>query len=177
MGNNEPRRPMLYIVCGLPFAGKTTMSSELAESLGRAAHVEIDQVNTERGLGINAAPISPMEWAETYRIAYQRADEELSTGYDVVFDATNYSRAQRDILRINANRQGADSAVIFVDVPAEECRERWRANRVSGARYDVRDEDFERVVDRFDPPRPDERVILFLPGMSVIDLMTGLGQV
>lgn len=177
MNGNEPRRPVLYIVCGLPFAGKTTMSRTLAEGLENAVHVEIDQVNTERGFGIDAALISPTEWAETYRLAYQRADEALSTGHDVVFDATNYSRAQRDILRMNANRQGADSAVIFVDVPAEECRERWRDNRVSGARYDVRDEDFERVVDKFDPPRPDERVILFLPDMSVKDLMTGLTQV
>lgn len=168
---------MLYIVCGLPFAGKTTMSRELAEVLGDTTHVEIDQINTERGLGVDAAPISPTEWAETYRLAYQRAEEALSTGEDVVFDATNYSRVQRDILRMNANRQGVDSAVVFVDVPVEECRRRWQANRQSGDRYDVRDEDFERVVKRFDPPTPDERVILFLPGMSVNDLTTGPRQV
>lgn len=168
---------MLYVVCGLPFAGKTTMSRELAEVLSDTVHVEIDQINTERGLGVDATPISPTEWAETYRLAYQRADEALSAGQDVVIDATNYSRAQRDILRMTANRQGADSAVIFVDVPEDECRNRWQANRQSGGRYDVRDDDFERVADRFDPPTPDERVILFLPGMSVNDLKTGLRQV
>lgn len=167
---------MLYIVCGLPFAGKTTMSRELAEVSECTVHVEIDRINTVRGLGIDAAPISPAEWAETYRLAYQQTAEALSRGQDVVFDATNYSRAQRDILRLNANRHGADTAVIFVDVPLEECRARWRANRESGERYDVRDEDFERVVKRFDPPTPDERVILFLPGMSVKDLLSGLGQ-
>jgi predicted kinase len=168
---------MLYIVCGLPFAGKTMMSRELSNVLGDTVHVEIDQINTERGLGIDAVPISPTEWAETYRLAYQRADEALSSGQDVVLDAANYSRAQRDILRMNANRQGADSAVIFVNVPEEESRNRWQANRRSGDRFDVRDEDFERVVDRFDPPTPDERVILFLPGMSASDLVTGLRQV
>lgn len=168
---------MLYIVCGLPFAGKSTMSRQLVEKLGNIVHVEIDRINTERGLGIDAEPISPTEWAETYRLAYQRADEALTAGQDVVFDATNYSRAQRDILRMNANRQGADSAVIFVDVPLEECRERWQANRQSRERYDVREGDFERVVERFDPPSPDERVILFLRGMSVRELMTGLGHV
>lgn len=168
---------MLYIVCGLPFAGKTTMSRELAGVLSDTVHVEIDQINSERGLGIDAAPISPTGWAETYRLAYQRAGEALSSGQDVVFDATNYSHAQRDILRMSANRQGADSAVIFVDIPEEECRSRWQANRRTGDRYDVRDEDFQRVVDRFDPPTPDERVILFLPGMSANDLATGLRQV
>ncbi len=166
----------MLIVSGLPFAGKTAMSRELAESLDNAAHIEIDQINTERGLGIDAAPISPTEWAETYRLAYQRADEALSTGQDVIFDATNYSRAQRDILRVNARRRGAESAVIFVDVSPEESRARWQANRESVDRYDVRDEDFERVVTRFDPPTPDERVILFLPGMSVENLLSGLAQ-
>lgn len=153
------------------------MSRTLVDIMDNSVHVEIDRVNTERGLGIDAAPIPPTEWAETYRVAYQRADETLSSGLDVVFDATNYSRAQRDILRMNARRQGADSAVIFVDVPLEECRERWLANRESGERYDVRDEDFERVVNRFDPPEPEERVILYLPGMTVNDLLTGLRQV
>ena len=153
------------------------MSAALAQRLEHSVHIDLDSINTERGLGIDAAPIATMEWAETYQLAYARAEAALSNGQDVIFDATNYSRAQRDILRMNARRQGAQSVVIFVDVPVEECRRRWLVNRDSGDRYDVRDEDFARVVDRFDPPSPDERVVIFMSGMTVDNLATGLRQV
>lgn len=169
--------PVLLILTGLPFSGKSALSKDLANALGDAVHVEIDRINTERGLGIGEAPISAMDWSETYRVAYERAEQALSTSLDVVFDATNYSRAQRDILRMTARRAGAESAVIFVDTPVDECRARWLANRESGERYDVREDDFQRVVDRFDAPQADERVLLYYPGMTVDDLVSGLRQV
>lgn len=172
----EPDQAMLFIVCGLPFAGKTTMSTGLARQMPNAVHIEIDRINTERGLGINAAPISAVEWAETYRLAYERVDNALAAGNTVILDAANYSRAQRDVLRMHARRHGTESAVLYVDVPVIECRQRWLKNRSSRERYDVRDEDFTNVVEKFDPPRADERVILFMPGMAVEDLLTGIKQ-
>ena len=173
----ENRGPVLLILCGLPFAGKTALAVELAQTLEGAAHIEIDAINTARGLGIDAAPITPMEWSDTYRISYERIEDALAQGQDVIYDATNYSRAQRDILRATGRRKGAENAVIFVDVPVEEARRRWLANRESGELPDMPDEDFERVVNRFDPPGADELVLLFYPGMGVADLVSGIRQV
>jgi len=167
---------LLLIVCGLPFAGKTTMSKELARKLDHTVHVEIDQINTERGLGLDGQAVPLVEWPTTYEIAYGRADFALQSGQSVIFDATNYSRAQRDVLRMKARRAGAESVVVFVDVPESECRARWQANRQTGERYDVRDEDFENVVSRFDPPGAGEQVIIFVQGMRVEDLVSGLRQ-
>ena len=37
--------PTLYILCGLPFAGKTTLAKELVKHFG-FVHIDIDQIYT-----------------------------------------------------------------------------------------------------------------------------------
>jgi len=39
-------RPRLYIVCGLPFAGKSTLTRELVRQCGYHA-IDVDAINTD----------------------------------------------------------------------------------------------------------------------------------
>lgn len=163
---------LLLIICGLPYAGKTAVSRGIVEHLENSTHIDIDQINAERGLGRGGEAVPLAEWPISYQLAYDRANEELARGMHVVFDAANYSRAQRDVLRAAARRAGADSAVVFVDVAPDTCRERWQ----SDSRSVMLEHEFERVVDRFEQPTGAERVLLYLPGMDVRDLISGLEQ-
>ena len=72
----------LYILCGLPFAGKSTLAGELAKTLS-AAYVQLDAINGERGLGLDGKRISSVDWDETYRIAYQRVESYLRQGIPI----------------------------------------------------------------------------------------------
>ncbi len=63
--------PCLYILCGLPFAGKTTLARALERQLGLAL-VGLDAINTARGVGLHGEAISPEEWDETYAEAYRQ---------------------------------------------------------------------------------------------------------
>lgn len=179
MGDVEASNPlpMLMILCGLPYSGKSAVSAGIAGLLENTVPVEIDQINLERGLGVDGASIPLGEWPMTYNVAYERVEQALASGSNVVFDATNHSRAQRDILRALARRTGAESVVIHVDVPEEDARRRWMDDQPAGTGVADGHDTFQRVVDRFDPPMPDERVILYLPGMAVEDLVSGLKQV
>ncbi len=150
----------LYILCCLPFAGKSTVARALHERFSYTI-VSIDAINGERGLGLNAAPITPHEWDETYAEGYDRLAAALSAGATVLFDAPNYTRAQRDDLRRIAAVHGVSACVLYLAVPAAVCRERWQRNRQTSARYDVRDEDVAEVLTRFEPPEADERVLYF----------------
>ena len=143
-------RPHLYILCGLPFAGKSTLARELVKS-GDFALVDMDAINSERGLGLDGQPISPDDWDITYAEFYRRIDWLLAAGQSVIADAANFIRAQRDQLRALAEKYYAQSIVIYVNLPAAVVRERWQRNRQSGQRYDVRDEDFAHVLDNFQP--------------------------
>lgn len=148
----------LLIMCGLPFAGKSTLAQALAKRLG-AVHMETDVINTERGLGLDGTAITAREWARTYREAYRHVEALLCEGRSVLYDAVNYRRVQRDQLRRIAWRCGAATQVVWVTTPAAQAQERLAANRVHPVRFDVRDEDFAEVVRRFEPPTADEHVL------------------
>ena len=150
----------LYILCGLPFAGKSSLARALAARLV-LTNIAIDAINDERGLGHGAAPISPEEWDGTYAEAFRRLDAALMAGGSVIFDAASFTRRQRDDLRQIAARHNACARVLWVDVPAAVATARWRRNRETGERYDVRDDDFAQVVERFEPPAPDEDALRY----------------
>ena len=155
-------KPCLYILCGLPFAGKTTLARALERQLDIAL-VELDAINTARGVGLHGEAISPEEWDETYAEAYRQLDTFLAAGQSVLFDAASFTKAQRDFLRTLAGKRGSSSLVIYLDVSEAEARQRWLQNRATGARYDVRDEDFAQVVNFFEPPTPEEQAVCYRP--------------
>ncbi len=155
-------KPCLYILCGLPFTGKTTLARALERQLGIAL-VELDAINSARGVGLRGEAISPEEWDRTYAEAYRQLDTFLAAGQSVLFDAASFTKAQRDFLRTLAGKRWASSLVIYLDVSEAEARQRWLQNRATGARYDVRDEDFAQVVNFFEPPAPEEHAVYYRP--------------
>ncbi len=152
--------PCLYILCGLSFAGKTTLAKEMVNVLG-IKHVAIDDINTERGIWNGETGLSSEEWEKTYEIAYQRITMFLGQGESVVDDSANFTKEQRDRLRTIAERYNAQTCVIFVDVPLAEVQHRWQENRQTLLRADVRDDDFAHVVEQFEPPAANENVLRY----------------
>ncbi len=162
------KKPCLYILCGLPFAGKTTLAKELVNSLA-VKRVAIDDINSERGIWDNEKGLSSEEWDETYREAYQRIATFLSKGESVVDDSANFTVEQRDRLRDIAQQYNASTCVIFVDISLTEARRRWQENRQTAVRADVRDDDFAHVVVYFAPPTVNENVLLYNGSLPVRD--------
>lgn len=154
------KKVCLYILCGLPFSGKTTLASELVSRLG-ISRVAIDEINNERGIWDDETGLSPEEWANTYQEAYRRIGSLLGQGRSVVDDSVNFTRELRDHLRAIAESYGAATIVIYVDVPLSEVRRRWLENRQTGMRADVRDNDFANVVEHFERPTEDENVLCY----------------
>ena len=158
----------LYILCGLPFSGKTTLAGELVSRLG-VSHVAIDDINNERGIWDDETGLSPEEWANTYQEAYRRIGSLLSQKKSVVDDSVNFTRELRDRLRAIAECYGADATVIYVDIPLAEVRRRWLENRQTGMRADVRDSDFANVVEHFEVPTEDENVLRYDGTISAVE--------
>lgn len=145
----------LYIVCGLPFAGKSTLVRELTRQRGCRA-IDIDALNTARGVGVGGAAITPEGWAASFAAARAATAATLAAGEAVAYDGHRWGRGQRDELRALARAYAAPVTLIVVAVPEVVARERWRANRRAPQRHDVPDALFARAVALFEPPAADE---------------------
>lgn len=151
----------LFIMCGFPFSGKSTLATRIVEECG-LQRVSVDEINAELGVGANPEqPITQAEWDRTYTIFFRRIDGLLRRGRSVIADTAGYSRSERDQLRNVARSSGADAVVIHVQVPVETSRQRLLDNRQTKARHDVRDEDYDNVIRNFEEPAAPERVLVF----------------
>jgi predicted kinase len=152
--------PRIYILCGLAFAGKTTLAKALAERLN-LPRVSIDEINALRGVGLNNTWITPEDWQITYEESYRQLVHHLDAGRPVISDAGNFTRAERDHVRAIAARHGADALVIHVTTPAQCVRQRWQRNRLTGERNDIRDDYFAMGLAMFEPPAEDEQALRY----------------
>jgi predicted kinase len=148
----------LYILCGLPFAGKSILAKELVKRFG-FVYIAIDQINTSFGVGLLGTPISPEAWEKTYTEAYKQLGDALDSGQSVIFEGANFTKELRDRIRTISDVRGVTSRVIFVDISVSEAQRRLLNNRVTQKRYDIRDDNFAYAVTYFEPPTENEGVI------------------
>ena len=149
----------LYIMCGYPFSGKSSIAQLLVNKLG-AVRVALDDINTERGIGVDVnLPITENEWLESYTICNNRMLDNLKAGKSVIADTVAYKRATRQALRALAKEANTNSTILYVDTPVEVVRKRWEQNRLHKTRLDVSDENFSEVIKNFEIPIEVEKAI------------------
>ncbi|HEY7023219.1 MAG TPA: AAA family ATPase [Ktedonobacterales bacterium] len=154
------KRSRLYIVFGIPFSGKSTIVRELVRQRGCRV-IDIDAINTARGVGIAGAPITPEDWAISFTSAGAQLDDALAAGESVAYDGHVWSRAQRKDFRTLAAAAGAAITFIYLDVPEAVARERWQANRKTAQRHNVPDDLFTQAVGLMEPPDETESVMRY----------------
>lgn len=152
-GEEDPvvNTPTLFIMCGLPYSGKTTFSKRFAFEEG-CVLISIDDVRESLGFvwGVNDAT------SEDWRQIYQRVDEQIATalsvGRCVVYDSANQDEASRRKYRSLAESLGCRSQIIFVDTPVDVIQRRRSENRDAPSRPNIPRDFFESAVQTFVPP-------------------------
>ncbi len=149
----------LFVLCGLPFSGKTTLARALARQL-QLEHIEVDAVHRERGVLAAERPLGPQDWRAAYLRSLRRAALVLRQGRSVIFDATSHRRAQREQLRRLAQANGATMTIIHLDLPLAEINRRRSGNHQAPQRPAIPDAEFDRVAEQFEPPQPSDGVVV-----------------
>lgn len=151
----------LVIVCGLSFAGKSTLAHALAQQLGYA-EVDVDDTKADlHGPDVQDATLTRAEWDHIYAETDRHILQHLTSGTSVIDASRNFTRAERDHLRTLVAAQGYDSVVIHVTTSEASARQRWQTNRTNPSRRDVTDADFEDIVRAMEPPSDDEQPLRF----------------
>ena len=152
------KKSTLYIIQGFICAGKSTFSRKLSHEK-------------------NAVHLNPDEWVsklfdktqymqnwndcfeKTVSHLWCKTKEYLKSGQDVIFDMGFWYRKERDYAREVAKDCDADMMHYYLKVPDDILKERIKATRPPEW-VKIHLENFHLNKQRFEPPQPDERVII-----------------
>jgi len=112
----------LYLVCGLPGAGKTTRSKQI-ESATDAIRLCTDEWLD--ALGISLVDYPPRFRLEPYLLKH--AEQLLRVGVSVIVEFASWSRVERDRIRDVADRTGVPCELHFLDAALPELERRIRS--------------------------------------------------
>jgi predicted kinase len=158
--------PTLYILCGLPFSGKTTLAQAITQKRD-LAYVNIDHVKADEGYFVSDDQVPDADWPGIYDVVHASLLLPLRLGRDVLYDASNLTRKERDDMRDLATKRAFAARVIYVAVPEATARARWQANKQTGERFDLPASVFEEALTLFEEPARDEDVIVYAPTQDV----------
>ena len=150
----------LYILCGLPYSGKTYFVKQL-QKVAKIELVSIDDIFYSKGFDWDTNVLPDAEqWESVFTEAYNKAKKLLMEGRSVVFDSTNHTFASREQLRMLAVEVSVPAKVIFVDTHPEVVWKRWGDNRNNPTRSVVDRELIQLTIDTFESPESKEDVFL-----------------
>jgi predicted kinase len=147
--------PTIYLLCGLPGAGKTTLARRLERELPALRLTEDEWVTglfppeSAHDDGVRDA-IKNVQWETALRA--------IALGVDVVLDWGLWGRAERDDYRARAAALGVQTKLIYLEVSREELLRRLalRNAALPPDTFHVTERDLDEWTAWFQPPTPDE---------------------
>jgi predicted kinase len=138
--------PRLFVTCGLPGSGKTTLAKQL-EAEHNAVRFSPDEWMTDLWDQELRALIEAQMWETAKRV--------FALGGNVVIDFGSWARAERDVLREGARRLGASVELRYLDVPLDELVRRVEVR----AREGITRAHLEEWQDVIEVPTPEELML------------------
>lgn len=155
------KKPLQYLLVGLPFSGKTTLVKELVNKL-EFAHINLDEVKGEFGYkDISDDDVPDEVWKKIFEETDKRLVKYLKEGKNVVHETAYTTRAWRDKFCKVAKDAGFETKVVYLKIPESVARKRWLENKQTNKRYHTPDSVFEESVRDFEIPGENENVIIY----------------
>jgi len=151
----------LYILCGIPFSGKTTLARRMVNKFG-FTRIDLDEVKFNLfGSSITDSEIDKSGWDRVYQVMYKEIEDSLKLGKTVIHDTGNFTKNERVLVKKIADDLGIESITIFVDTPEKEAYKRLLMNRNNKERFDVSDADFKSTTIEMEIPDVDEKHFIY----------------
>ncbi|MDO8498830.1 MAG: ATP-binding protein [bacterium] len=157
-------KPVLYILCGLPYSGKTTLTRELVKRFGFKV-VSMDNVMGEKGY--DPVTMTQEDWNEVYSEGYERLKEFLRESSSIILDIGNLKKSERQTARDIAQSLGVDYKLIYINTPLEEIKRRRSENQQTKERGHLEDETMNSALKMWEEPATNENPILYNQEMNL----------
>ncbi len=156
-------------MCGLAFSGKSTLARKIAESTG-SKRISFDELWLEKEKE-NPIPKGTEGWKYIRNVAQVEVSRALKAGKSVVYDDNNPKKEHREEIREIGMKAGADVFIVYLNTPLDVIRTREETNKVTSDRHEVIPENFQAVLDQFEPPTPEENVLEFTPDVETKEFL------
>lgn len=167
--------PTLYIMCGLPFSGKTTLAKVIAEKVG-AKMIAFDEMWASEKPNLVPDMDDVDEWKYVLKKAHAKIKESLRDHTSVVYDDVNQTKDQRDVLRNFAYEVGAKSVTIYLNTPMDLINQRMENNKVNEERHEVASVNIEKALKWWEDPLKEDGVTEYKPEMNQNGRLKKLGN-
>jgi len=157
--------PTLYLTCGLPGSGKTSLARILEREASALRLTGDDWMHKlYPGISTPEAETGPCR-ARVEALQWQIALRAVGLGCNVVVDWGVWSRAERDTCRGEGRAAGAKVVLCFLDVPFEELWQRVsrRNAELPAGTFEISRTDLLRWSKLFEPPTMDEMALFDRP--------------
>ncbi|NTW61117.1 ATP-binding protein [Candidatus Saccharibacteria bacterium] len=154
-------KTILYIMCGLPYSGKTTYAKELA-SINHLELVSIDDIREKYGFHWGDKEANADEWKAIFKEVDDTIITSLRKGKSLIYDSTNHDRASRDRLRKLATSVGCESKTIFMNTPMEIIMRRRTDNQKNPTRSHIPEHLFNVTLESYEAPSSEEGEIIVI---------------
>lgn len=152
-------KPVLYIFCGFPFSGKTSLTKQIANKFGITI-IDIDEVKRDHVSDVYDDNVTGEQWNKIFSDYFKRIKNVLGQGKSAISDNSSPTKEGRDELRALAKEENAQAKVVFLNTPADVVRQRWLANKKTMQRFDITEQTLEEALEDHEDPDRDENVIL-----------------
>ena len=148
----DPSKPTLYINCGIPGSGKSTISKEFCSNIISTDEVLMELALEEGITNYDEAFNSLRDTRDWVKVAKQRLRDAMhSKKEDITYDACNLTRKGRKSLKNFATQEGFNVVIILVFRDFDECV----ACR-TGEDKNIPMEAYKRMFKSFSYPTKDE---------------------
>lgn len=146
---------MLYLVCGLPGTGKTTVARELASLTGGIV-LRTDEIRKQL---LSDPQYTPEEKRMVYDAMLRTAGSMLRAGAVVILDATFHLRKERHAAMEIARKSGSDCVVIEVRCDERTAREHLRKKKRDNDESDADFGVYKRIEKEWEPLKDEHHFI------------------
>lgn len=152
--------PELYMLCGLPGSGKTTLARKLEAELP-AVRFSPDEVL----VSFWGAKDYVHQWeaynehrAKIEAILLEQALRSVELGVNAILENGFWSREEREAYRAKASQRGVKVKLYYLDVPRDELMSRLRKRNeiLPPGTFHITESQLEEWMPLFQPPTADE---------------------
>jgi len=120
-----PKQPLLVAMCGLPGTGKSYFAAKLSEQVPFLI-METDRL---RKVLVTYPKYTAGEHRRVFETCYKLIEAYLTSGYSVLFDATNLNEEFRSYIYDISASTGAPLALVHVTAPQNIVRRRLKQRK------------------------------------------------